>query len=487
MDAVLGPPASGWEGGIRRMDLEGHVATGGDAIRAKRHLLLPALWAAQSREGWISPGALNYICQRLSVAPAEAWGVATFYAMFSVDAAAEDDRARLRRHRLPARGRRASFSRTFGRRLPKGACEAVPCLGLCERAPAALVQTSGEGAEGLRASPPCRPRELAASPRPGERPSGSARRAPSPRPRRWTRAARKLRLLARVGRVDPGSLDDYRAHGGYAALERAFALGPEGVDPRGPRVEARGPRRRGVPRGPQVGSRREAAGAAALPRLQRRRVRARHLQGPRPHGGGSLRGARGDDDRRLRDGLRARLHLRSRRVPAGDRAARGRDRGRARAAGSSAPRVAGEDFAFDIEVRRGAGAYICGEETALFNSIEGFRGEPRNKPPFPVEKGLFGKPTVINNVETLVCVQHIVLGGGAAFAAIGSGPVDRPQALLPLGQRRAARRLRGRVRRDAPPAPRRGRRRARRPGHPGDPPRRRGRLLRRARRLWTCR
>ena len=57
---------------------------------------------------------------------------------------------------------------------------------------------------------------------------------------------------------------------------------------------------------------------------------------------------------------------------------------------------------FDIEVRRGAGAYICGEETALFNSIEGFRGEPRNKPPFPVEKGLFGKPTVINNVETLV-------------------------------------------------------------------------------------
>ena len=72
VDALLGPPASGWEGGTRRMDLEGHVSTGGDAIRAKRHLLLPALWAAQSREGWISPGALNYICQRLSVAPADA-------------------------------------------------------------------------------------------------------------------------------------------------------------------------------------------------------------------------------------------------------------------------------------------------------------------------------------------------------------------------------------------------------------------------------
>jgi NADH-quinone oxidoreductase subunit F len=80
-----------------------------------------------------------------------------------------------------------------------------------------------------------------------------------------------------------------------------------------------------------------------------------------------------------------------------------------------------------MEVRRGAGAYICGEETALFNSIEGFRGEPRNKPPFPVEKGLFGKPTVINNVETLVNVLPIVLEGGAAFAAIGTGQSTGPK------------------------------------------------------------
>jgi NADH-quinone oxidoreductase subunit F len=70
----------------------------------------------------------------------------------------------------------------------------------------------------------------------------------------------------------------------------------------------------------------------------------------------------------------------------------------------------------DIEVRRGAGAYICGEETALFNSIEGKRGEPRNKPPFPVEVGLFGKPTLVNNVETLFNVLDIVTEGGAAFA-----------------------------------------------------------------------
>jgi NADH-quinone oxidoreductase subunit F len=78
-------------------------------------------------------------------------------------------------------------------------------------------------------------------------------------------------------------------------------------------------------------------------------------------------------------------------------------------------------ISFDIEIRRGAGAYICGEETALFNSIEGQRGEPRNKPPYPVQHGLFNKPTVINNVETLVNMPLILREGGAAFAALGTG------------------------------------------------------------------
>jgi NADH-quinone oxidoreductase subunit F len=68
----------------------------------------------------------------------------------------------------------------------------------------------------------------------------------------------------------------------------------------------------------------------------------------------------------------------------------------------------------------GAGAYICGEETALFNSIEGYRGEPRNKPPFPTQAGLFRQPTVVNNVETLINIPEIILHGGAAYASIGT-------------------------------------------------------------------
>jgi NADH-quinone oxidoreductase subunit F len=83
--------------------------------------------------------------------------------------------------------------------------------------------------------------------------------------------------------------------------------------------------------------------------------------------------------------------------------------------------ILGHDVTFDIELRIGAGAYICGEETALLNSIEGYRGEPRNKPPFPTQLGLFGQPTVINNVETLINVPSIVLDGGDAFASVGSG------------------------------------------------------------------
>jgi NADH-quinone oxidoreductase subunit F len=108
------------------------------------------------------------------------------------------------------------------------------------------------------------------------------------------------------------------------------------------------------------------------------------------------------------------------------------------AAGCLGDDILGSGFSFDIEVRRGAGAYVCGEETALLNSIEGRRGEPRNKPPFPFEVGLFGQPTAVNNIETLVNIPSIVADGGAAYAAIGtegsagpklfclSGAVERP-------------------------------------------------------------
>jgi NADH-quinone oxidoreductase subunit F len=108
--------------------------------------------------------------------------------------------------------------------------------------------------------------------------------------------------------------------------------------------------------------------------------------------------------------------------------------------------ILGTGFSLDISVHRGAGAYVCGEETALMESVEGKRGEPRLKPPFPTQAGLFGQPTLINNVETLACVPHIVLRGAEWFAQIGtekskgpklfcvSGHVERPGNYeLPMG------------------------------------------------------
>src|SRR5262249_57625801 len=101
--------------------------------------------------------------------------------------------------------------------------------------------------------------------------------------------------------------------------------------------------------------------------------------------------------------------------------------------------ILGSGFSLDITVHRGAGAYICGEETGLIESLEGKRGQPRIKPPFPAVVGVFGAPTIVNNVETLACVTHIVNRGAEWFAKIGrnekntgpklyciSGHVNRP-------------------------------------------------------------
>ena len=89
-------------------------------------------------------------------------------------------------------------------------------------------------------------------------------------------------------------------------------------------------------------------------------------------------------------------------------------------AGLLGAKLFGTDFSFDLEIRIGAGAFVCGEETSLMSSIEGMRGEPKQKPPFPFQKGLFGKPTIINNVETLACIPIIILKGGDWHAQYGT-------------------------------------------------------------------
>ena len=437
LDAVLGLPESSWEGGARVAGVHGNTAAGGRAARERRHLLLPALWALQERIGWISAGGLNEICRRLSVPPADAYGVATFYALFALEPrparvvhVCDDLACRCR----GAADLVAQLEERFG---PEGELSddgsatwlRSPCLGRCDVAPAAMLSVAGDTPL-ERAQAPVTATTLLELLAGGD----AAPSPPAPLPQAGDPA---LRLLRRVGVVDPRSIDEYRAHGGYAALRRAFALGPEGV-------------LREVKDSRLVGR-----GGAAFPTGVKWEAVAR--QPARPH----YLVCNADEsepgtfkDRALLEGdpfavlesmtiaayatacERGYVYLRGEYPEALHALEHAIEVARER--GFLGADVMGEGFAFDVEIRRGAGAYICGEETAIFESIEGKRGEPRNKPPFPVQVGLFGAPTVVNNVETLVNVLDVVLGSGPSFAGIGtegstgtkllclSGHVERP-------------------------------------------------------------
>ncbi|GGQ14174.1 NAD(P)H-dependent oxidoreductase subunit E [Streptomyces mutabilis] len=485
VDALLGAPESSWEG-ADRSDADLRWSRGG---REARDLLLPALHAVNDRVGWISEGALDYVCRRLTIPPAEAYGVATFYAMFSVRPRPATVLHVCTDLACTAAGAGELCAAVEARLGPENGVkvERSPCLGLCERAPAALAIRAGEtarpafedeavqavggsggaapgddggtsrsseaesgGGRGRRgrnthhATAVCAPANPAAAARAATAPE-TAPAEPSPEAAVPQAGDPALTLLHRIGTTDPASLDDYRAHGGYTALRRAFALGPAGVI-------------REVTDAGLVGR-----GGAAFP--TGRKWQATAAQPDHPHhlvcnadesepGTFKDRVLMEGDPYALVEAMtvaayatgahKGYLYLRGEYPRALDRLTHAIVQARAR--GLLGDDVMGQGYAFDIEIRRGAGAYVCGEETALFNSIEGHRGEPRSKPPFPVEKGLFGKPTVANNVETLVNVLPVLTMGAQAYAAIGtpgspgpklfcvSGSVTRPGVYeLPFG------------------------------------------------------
>jgi NADH-quinone oxidoreductase subunit F len=427
VDALLGPPSSAWDGGPRGSQRDAHVShVGGRDTRALRDRLLPALQALQARVGWISEGGLGYVCDRLNVPPAEGWGVATFYALLATSprprrvvhvcddiackcAGADAVIAALESAAGPAlhHAPHGSHVTVAGR----GAWMRSPCLGMCDQAPAALVTDAGE-----------HPRERLLGQVTADRLtdllSGADPDRPAARPSVHQPSA-QVQLLRRIGKVDPTSLDEYRATGGYRALERAIDMGPEAVI-----AEV-------------TASKLVGRGGAAFP--TGRKWEAVRAQPVRPH----YLVCNADEsepgtfkDRVLMEGdpfalveamtiagfatgcEQGYLYIRGEYPLAFEHMQHAIEQARRR-------RLLGGNILergvfFDFEIRRGAGAYICGEETALFESIEGKRGEPRNKPPFPVHAGLFGKPTVVNNVETLANIPGIVLEGGAAFGAVGT-------------------------------------------------------------------
>jgi NADH-quinone oxidoreductase subunit F len=441
VDELLGPALTQWAGGERTSDRrDAHTASGGREAREQRHLLLPALQALQSRVGWISETGIDYVCARLDVPPADAWGVATFYALLATSPRAPrvvhvcDDIA------CRCKGAEAiieTLERTVGPAHSHGphgdqvhidpagaAWMRSPCLGLCDQAPAAFVQQAGTTpvefllgnatADDVRAVVLREGSEGRISVE-GEGSFASLRMTPASL--RMTDGSRTL--LKRVGTVDPTDIAAYRTSGGFDALRRATEIGADAVI-------------REV-----TESRLMGRGGAAFP--TGRKWDAVATQAARPHylicnadeaEPGTFK------DRVLLEGdpfaivesmaiagfatgcEYGFLYIRGEYPLGAARMQHAIDE--ARLHGFLGQDILGRGIRFDIEIRRGAGAYICGEETAIFNSIEGYRGEPRNKPPFPAQAGLFGLPTVVNNVETLANIPSIVLHGGAAYATVGT-------------------------------------------------------------------
>jgi NADH-quinone oxidoreductase subunit F len=432
VDSVLGPPASAWAGGLRNVDEEGHSSLlGGHDARSRRDLLLPALHAVQARFGWVPPGTLDYICKRLTVPPAEAHGVVTFYHLFSLSPrplavahVCDDIACRIKG------GERLCAELEHSLGPESGGCwKRSPCLGRCESAPAALILKAGESPSATSLAPTttadivaARTSEQAATYDGFESLRQSIPQFSGP----------KLRLLGRIGRIDPESLEAYRTSGGYVALARAIEFGPEDVIREVLASKLMGRGGAAFPTGRKWDA---VAKARARPRYvvcnadesEPGTFKDRVLLEGDPFAvleGMTIAGfATGSERGYLY--VRGEYPLAARRL--------GMAIAAARAEGLLGENVMNSGFAFDVELRMGAGAYICGEETALFNSIEGKRGEPRNKPPFPVQAGLFGKPTVVNNVETLVNIPLILSLGGEAYSRIGTPGSTGPKLFCVSG------------------------------------------------------
>ena len=489
VDAVLGPPGSSWEGAPQASKRDHHLARGGHAARAQRHLLLPTFHAVQSRVGWISRGALNYVCRRLTIPPAEAYGVASFYALFSLEPQPPVVTHVCTDVACIARGSQELVAELERRVAPEGAHpgngQAVwhesPCLGMCERAPAALATVAGEAPHEASVAP-VTVDDIASLLAGGDAPPPPAPSIPTHHPHPPPQSGDpSLRLLRRVGVADPESIDSYRAHGGYEALRAAIEMGPGPGAARGVGLEADGPRRRRVPDRAQVGGRRPQRQAPALPHLQRRRVRAGDVQGPRDPRARPVLHRRVDDDRRHRDGLRARLPLPPRRVPAGLGAARRGDHGRARprVPGPGHPRPGPRLRHRAAQGRRGL--HLRRGDRA----VQLDRGLPRRAAQQAAVPGRRGPVRQADGDQQRRDARQRARhrhGGRPGVREDRHGGLDGHAPVLPVGPDRAPRPLRGAVRDHAARGARAGRRRPRRPPAARDPARRRRRALRHARR-----
>lgn len=389
--------------------------------------LIPALWDAQRTYGHLSEPVVASIAQALDVPLADAHGVIEFYTMLYNEPKGENT---VRVCVSPVCAQEGS------RKVLKDLCEhhgvevggttedgkytikAVECLGLCDHAPSGLVE------------------DVPVS-HVNETDPVTLADDPPPAPLGYIGGSTRL-ITRRVGQIDPTDIEAYQDMGGFSGLRKALLdLSPQEVIAE---IEEAGLVGRGGAAFPTGLKWKFTAGAEGEPKYivcntdesEPGTFKDRFLMEGDPYAVlegmilasyaiGSHKGyiyIRGEY-------YRSQKFFEGVLEQARDHGFLGKD-------------ILGSGHAFDVEIRAGAGAYICGEETALFESIEGKRGFPRIKPPFPTNHGLFGKPTVINNVETLAAATWVMENGAEAFRSNGteespgtkmfclSGDVGRP-------------------------------------------------------------
>ena len=377
----------------------------------KREALLPLLHEAQDFYGWLPPEVQEAIGKTLRVPLADIHGVIEFYTMFYSELTArhvirvcEDLACSLAGNHAVIRAMEAELGLEPGETREDGRLtfEAVPCLGMCEHAPCALN---------------------------GERPAGSltVEDVPAflagtyPEPLARPRGGPFLKL-ARVGKIDPTSLAEYEAHSGYAGLRQALGQSPEELIET---VDSFGILGRGGAMFPLGRKWLFTRGASDDPRQKHIVMNADESE----PGTFKDRCLLEEDPFAVIEAMTVAAYavgaengwifLRGEYPRAHTRLHNAVDE--ALKAGYLGQNIMGKaGFNFTVHVRLGAGAYICGEETALFEAIEGKRGFPRIKPPFPTTHGLFGQPTAVNNVETLVAMLAALNVGEAEWSKYGT-------------------------------------------------------------------
>ena len=375
--------------------------------------LLPALHAAQAIYGYLPEAVAAEVGRSLNVPLADVYGVIDFYTMFYrqptgkvVVRVCDDPACALAGADALYQALSGEVARPTNGGPPPLTVERAPCLGLCEHAPALMVN----GAQRGKVSPTRKGGPIEEM---GEVPYGIV-------------GGDTSYLTANCGKRRLTSLEGYRQGGGYQSLEKALGMAPAAIIAE---VKASGLVGRGGAAFP-TGLKWE--GAAQAPGQPKYVVCNADEAEP---GTFKDRVLMEEDPQRILEGLiiaayatgahQGVIFIRgeySNAFQAMEQALK-----QARQAGYLGEDILGSGFDFDVELFRSAGAYICGEETALFEAVEGKRGFPRMRPPFPTTNGLFNKPTAINNVETL-CNVPLILGMGAAgYRQIGTQKSPGPK------------------------------------------------------------